>query len=628
MEPCGMSFISKHSIWSNPLPDGWRRVRAKHVFRKVDIRSETGLEELLSVSSKYGVIKRSLANVTMFKAASYIGHKLCWEDDLVINSLWAWSYGLGVSRYHGIVSTAYGVYRIKSGIKGNPDYLNYLLRSAAYQWEFMAHSKGIWKSRLQLTDDAFFNIPMILPTFDIQNKIVHYLDHKNHLTNKLISVKKKQIELLIELRQAIINDAVTGKTDVSTGKPYHKYKDSGVDWLGQIPEQWSVEKPTNLFNFKKGTKAALITRSYIGANQGIYPVYSGQTDNYGILGEIDWFEFDYTSPVILVTTVGAKVMTTRIISGKFSLSQNCAIITSKNSTLDIEFFNYALETMFGYEKRKISLIMQPSLRFGDFAKFRIPFPDYDEQRKISRFIRSQIENIDNQIRIFEQVIQSLKELQTRLISDVVTGKLDVRSMSIFIESKSSDIPFKRNVLAAEIIKQLYMEPTLGHVKFQKVLFLSERLCQLDIGTNYHRAAAGPHDSKALKSIDEQLSNLCWYEAQEIEGRFKYLPLAKAGEHEKYFVRYFSDIEEELNRIISILRPLDTERCEMIATLFSAWEDLLGNNVPVNDDNIIHEVTENWADSKKRIAIKRWSKCLTWMKENHITPLDIGRFNAD
>src|SRR5262245_57909676 len=89
--------------WLGRIPRSWELKRGKSIFRCIDQRSATGKEELLTVSSTRGVVPRRTATVTMFKAASYVGYKLCWPGDLVINSLWAWGNGLGVSQYHGIV---------------------------------------------------------------------------------------------------------------------------------------------------------------------------------------------------------------------------------------------------------------------------------------------------------------------------------------------------------------------------------------------------------------------------------------------------------------------------------------------------------------------------------------------
>ena len=141
--------------WLGAVPEHWTMKRGKALFHCVDVRSSAGEEELLTVSSERGVVPRSSATVTMFKAESYAGYKLCWPGDLVINSLWAWGRGLGVSRHHGIISSAYGVYRLRSIFTEYSDYVHELVRSTPFNWELQVRSKGIWISRLQLTDEAF-----------------------------------------------------------------------------------------------------------------------------------------------------------------------------------------------------------------------------------------------------------------------------------------------------------------------------------------------------------------------------------------------------------------------------------------------------------------------------------------
>src|SRR5687767_544147 len=97
--------------WLPPVPEHWIEQRAKVTFREADERSTKGVEELLSVSHLTGVTPRSHKKVTMFKAASYVGHKICRPGDIVINTLWAWMAALGASRHTGLVSPAYGIYR-------------------------------------------------------------------------------------------------------------------------------------------------------------------------------------------------------------------------------------------------------------------------------------------------------------------------------------------------------------------------------------------------------------------------------------------------------------------------------------------------------------------------------------
>ena len=199
--------------WLEDVPEHWEVKRGKAIFRCIDLRSSTGEEELLTVSSDRGVVTRSSATVTMFKAESYVGYKLCWPGDLVINSLWAWARGLGVSQYHGIVSSAYGVYRLSPQYKEYTAYIHELVRCVPFNWELRVRSKGIWISRLQLTDEAFLGAPFPIPSPSEQAAIVRFLDYAGRRIRRYIRAKQKLIKLLEEQKQAIIHRAVTRGLD-------------------------------------------------------------------------------------------------------------------------------------------------------------------------------------------------------------------------------------------------------------------------------------------------------------------------------------------------------------------------------------------------------------------------------
>jgi type I restriction enzyme, S subunit len=221
--------------WLGRMPEHWEAKRGKTLLRCIDIRSATGKEELLTVSSDRGVVPRSSTTVTMFKAESYLGYKLCWPGDLVINSLWAWARGLGVSRHHGIISSAYGVYRLLPPYVDYSAYIHELVRSTPFNWELQVRSKGIWISRLQLTDEAFLGAPFPLPPPAEQAAIVRFLDHADRRIRRYIRIRQKLIKLLEEQKQAIIHHAVTRGLD-----PNVRLKPSGVEWLGDVPEHWEM----------------------------------------------------------------------------------------------------------------------------------------------------------------------------------------------------------------------------------------------------------------------------------------------------------------------------------------------------------------------------------------------------
>lgn len=176
--------------WLPPIPEHWAVQRAKVFFREVDERSRTGNEELISVSHLTGVTPRSQKNVTMFKAESYVGHKVCRPGDIVINTLWAWMAALGTARHTGLVSPAYGVYRPHEADSFNPAYLDYLLRTRAYVAEYICRSTGIRASRLRLYPNQFLDISLIQPPRPEQDQIVAYLKaHDAHIA-RLIKAKR------------------------------------------------------------------------------------------------------------------------------------------------------------------------------------------------------------------------------------------------------------------------------------------------------------------------------------------------------------------------------------------------------------------------------------------------------
>jgi len=219
------------------IPKHWSIKKAKFIFKNIDERSKKGTEQLLSVSAKQGVIPRQQVNVTMFMAESYVGYKLCKKKDLVINSLWAWSNGLGFSEHEGIVSTAYGVFRFYKKNDFDCGYYNFLLRTSLYNGLYFINSKGIWISRLMLSGNTFLNLPIIVPPLHEQKKIAKYLNYKTKQANKFIENKTRLVELFKEQKKAIINKAVTKGIN-----PDAAMKDSGIEWLGEIPAHWDVRK--------------------------------------------------------------------------------------------------------------------------------------------------------------------------------------------------------------------------------------------------------------------------------------------------------------------------------------------------------------------------------------------------
>ncbi len=200
--------------WLGDVPEHWEIIPAKYLFREVDERSQMGNEELLSVSHITGVTPRSQKNITMFKAQSYIGSKLCRPEDLVINTMWAWMAALGVSGYWGIVSPSYGVYRLRRSGVFVSEYIDSLLRTTPYRTEYLYRSTGIRLSRLRLYPEQFLKIPILVPPVSEQENIVASFKIESEGINSAIARAEREIELIREYRTRLIADVVTGKSDV------------------------------------------------------------------------------------------------------------------------------------------------------------------------------------------------------------------------------------------------------------------------------------------------------------------------------------------------------------------------------------------------------------------------------
>lgn len=422
--------------WLPEVPRGWDVLRCKNIFNVVNQRSAEGKEKLLSVSEHYGVIERSKADVTMFMAESYEGYKLCWPDDLVINSLWAWSYGMGFSHDHGIISTAYSVYRLKDKSRTIPAYYNYLIRGTDYHWEMRVRSKGLWKSRYQLSDDDFMSAPILIPPTDEQKAIVTYLDAKTAKIDRLIKLKEREIELLQEKKQVVISTVVTRGLD-----PNAKLVDSGVAWLGKAPQGWKIVPFKTLFRFGKGLMITKDDLTETGESVISYGQIHSKT-NSGI----------HLDPSLLRHVPATlTVENSRLNRGDIVFADtsedipgcgNCVLIDTDEKV----YAGYHTLIARATEKesspylaalfqsvpwrcqiwKKVNGVKVFSVTQKVFSGVTICIPPLEEQRKIVANLGAELMKIDRAVGAMRRQIELLREYRTRLISDAVTGRIDLR----------------------------------------------------------------------------------------------------------------------------------------------------------------------------------------------------------
>lgn len=198
--------------WLGDIPTHWEIERSRWLFNERDQRSETGEEEMLTVSHITGVTPRSQKDVNMFEAETTAGYKLCFAGDLVINTLWAWMGAMGTAPVDGIVSPAYNVYT--PGQRLLPAYVDALVRIPVFAQEVTRYSKGVWSSRLRLYPEGFFETFWPVPPLDEQEQIVARIAEERVKIDKLATATERSIGLLKERRSALIAAAVTGQIDI------------------------------------------------------------------------------------------------------------------------------------------------------------------------------------------------------------------------------------------------------------------------------------------------------------------------------------------------------------------------------------------------------------------------------
>jgi type I restriction enzyme S subunit len=206
---------------------------------------------------------------------------------------------------------------------------------------------------------------------------------------------------------------------------YPDITDSGVNWLGKVPLHWTVSRVSYLFRAGKGRHGQQLTQEFLADNAGDYPVYSGQTQDDGQMGTWNEFEFDFPGDgVLFSTTVGAKAMHLKHLSGKFSLSQNCLILWPNDTRCNVRFYYYHLQPLFAYERGKIPEYMQASFRIEDLYSYPICLPPLDEQRAIVSFLDVETSKIDGLVSEQRRLIELLKEKRQAVISHAVTKGLN------------------------------------------------------------------------------------------------------------------------------------------------------------------------------------------------------------
>ena len=407
--------------WLPEVPEGWEMVRCKCLFTERIEKSETGIEEPLSMSQKMGIVPTKIVDVVPNAASSYVGAKKVYKGDIVFNKLKAHLGVFAVSSYDGLVSPDYAVYE-STGLL-NSKLIEYLFHTALYIAEFKRRSRGVAAGFMRLYSRELFAIPCVLSPLPTQRAIVAYLDEKCGKVDRLVVAKEKEAALLKELKQSMIAEAVTRGV-----RPKRRLVPSGIPWLPEVPEGWEVKTLRQFLKMvsRKGFPEKQLLS--VTREQGVVVRnVESKEENHNFIPED-------LSNYKLVEVGDFAINKMKSWQGSYGVSEHEGIVSPayyicKLSGVDRSYFSAAIRSRpyVSFFARFSKGIRVDQWDLSPIALKEIPFllPPLDEQREIVAHIEARAAKIDAAVAGLEREVAALKEYKQRLIADVVTGQRKV-----------------------------------------------------------------------------------------------------------------------------------------------------------------------------------------------------------
>jgi len=394
------------------LPSHWDYLPIRSIFYESDMRNGNDNYELLSVTQNQGIIKQSVDSKKDTSNDDKSKYKVVLKNSIAYNKMRMWQGAVGINELEdGIVSPAYVVINpINKNI--NTKYYYYLFKSTYMISQFGKYSYGLVDDMNSLRYEHFRNIYVPIPPLGEDDKIVQKIDKKVQDINNFIKKKKNFIEFLKEQKEAIINKAVTKGINDNVG-----YKDSNINWLGDIPSQWEIEKlkyltvnktnKSNQSDFKVGLENIESNTS------NFLPTEESAFSEDGIIFDKNDILFGklrpYLAKVYLAEQSGICVSEFLVLKSKNILDKYLKYIL-----LSTSFIDNVNSSTYGTK--------MPRANWDFIGNTKIPKPKLAEQKKIVIYIEKELSKINSIIEKTEKEIELINEYRTSLINKAVFGK--------------------------------------------------------------------------------------------------------------------------------------------------------------------------------------------------------------
>ena len=407
--------------WLGDVPEHWQIVRTKDIFNH---RKEEALEddEIVTAFRDGQVTLRKNRRTDGFtNSIKEHGYQHINSGDLVIHEMDAFAGAIGVSDSSGKSTPVYSVCYAKNE-NINHHFYSHFFRTMAKTGFINSLAKGIRVRSTEFRWNESRNVYLVEPPKSDQQKIVAFLDTETTRIDNLIAKQEKLIELLEEQRKSIISHAVTKGLN-----PNAPMKDSGVEWLGEVPEDWEVKRFGYIFTENKKKNIGLIETNVLSLSYGNIKE-KNIDDNKGLLPE-SFETYQIIEPNDIVFRFTDLQNDKR--SLRNAISKYHGIITSAyigvKTKENADFYNYLFRA---YDLQKVFYSMgdgmRQSLKMDELNKMPIVLPKIEAQERIVKFINEENQRINNLVVKQKNLIEKLKEYRASIISHAVTGKIDVR----------------------------------------------------------------------------------------------------------------------------------------------------------------------------------------------------------
>lgn len=506
-----------------------------------------------------------------------------------------------------------------------PRFLFYALQSEDFKKKGCATMTGT--GGLKRVSPAFIaNYNISVPQPDEQKRIAKFLDRKCAEIDAVLDKIRTSIEEYNKFKQAIITQAVT--KGIRGDRPM---KESGIEWIGKIPEEWTISALGKLAaiesgisvgkKYDPGTELVEVPYLRVANVQGDHVDFSDITTIMVTPEEAE--KYKLKAGQLLMTEGGDRDKLGRgcLWNGEIEdcIHQNHVFAVQTDERLLVRYLDYL--TTSGVARVYFDLTAKKTTNLActnksTIQKFLIPVPPIVEQISVCDYLDGECQKLDKILQKKECIIGQLNSYKKSLIYEYVTGKKEVpeaknQTLISFVDARA--------LLMCRIIELLNPR---GRIHLMKALYTADCMLNLNSTIQYQRHRHGPYDTR-IEEYEKVLVENGWVDIK-AGSPVEYTPTETFEDYRERYQSYYGHVDDDIQRLCSFLRPMKTSKAERVATLLAAWNDFILQGITPTDNQLVEEVRGNWTPNKAHSSKSTWLGTLAEMKAHKIIPSGYGK----